>query len=394
MAVAIALVACELFARLVSARDAEGQMRVAGIAVPPVRIGLRAIADNIERYRSSASPFLVYDPDLGWAPRPGATSRDGRAHVDGHGARVTGASPSGNADGARVELFGDSFTFGDESTDEETWGALLEQRLRAGGFDVDVLNFGVNAYGLDQAYLRWRKAGRAMRPAVVVLGLQPENAFRDLNVFRPLYFGNTEVPLSKPRFLLDGDSLRLINSPALPPEEVVGALARFPEHPLALHERFFDAGRANAAWWQKSRLLALAAALLDRERPDAADASLAALASDPEVTGIARRLLARFAAEVADSGAAFLVVYLPRKQEFDEARARGTSWDAGLVAAITAGEAVVRPDGGFAPLGDGDFQPGGHYGRRLNAIVAEALAAPVGAALCEQVPSASPRCAH
>jgi len=54
----------------------------------------------------------------------------------------------------RVALVGDSFTFGMEVPYEDTWGAQLERALAG---DVQVLNFGVDGYGVDQAYLRYRK---------------------------------------------------------------------------------------------------------------------------------------------------------------------------------------------------------------------------------------------
>jgi len=47
---------------------------------------------------------------------------------------------------------GDSFTFGQEVTYEESWGYLLEKAL---GSEFQVLNFGVAMYGVDQAYLRY-----------------------------------------------------------------------------------------------------------------------------------------------------------------------------------------------------------------------------------------------
>jgi hypothetical protein len=52
----------------------------------------------------------------------------------------------------RIVAFGDSFTHGDEVPNQETWEYLLEQSRD----EVEVMNFGVQGYGADQAYLRYK----------------------------------------------------------------------------------------------------------------------------------------------------------------------------------------------------------------------------------------------
>jgi hypothetical protein len=412
LAVAVALAACEVALRLVSRVDRDGNVSVAGIARPPRRPPLRAIAESLERYRAAPAPFLVPDPDLGWAPRPGATSRDGLATIDARGARVAGAdaggalgddgaaapartSPSqGTAPGSRpvVALFGDSFTFGDESPYDDTWGAALERELRERGCDAEVVNLGVNAYGLDQAYLRWRKSGRPLRPSLVVVGFQPENLLRDLNVFRPLYFAGTEIPLSKPRFVLADDGLRIVNSPALPPGGVLDALSRLDRHPLAPHERFHDPDAASR-WWLRSRLVALVAALTGAgSRVPSAD-PYAAAAADHEAREIGRRLVARFAREVAADGGELVVVYLPRREELERIAAGDPIWDGDRVREVVGTARLVEPQGEMLPLREDDFCPAGHYGRRLDAAVGREVASGVIAAWCTSAPPAGCRAA-
>src|SRR5690606_2816732 len=154
---------------------------------------------------------------------------------------------------------GDSFTFGDEVGDDDTWAVALERALAEHGIAAEVLNFGVNGYGTDQAYLRWRRDGRRFAPDVVVYGFQPENALRNLNVFRALYFAATDMPLQKPRFLLEGGAddraLRAIGQPTIAPRDMLAALADLDRQPLAAYDRYappyFD------HWWLRSKLLAL-----------------------------------------------------------------------------------------------------------------------------------------
>lgn len=52
----------------------------------------------------------------------------------------------------RIAIVGDSFTFKLEVPYEKTWGHQFEIALGPGW---QVLNFGVDGYGLDQAFLRY-----------------------------------------------------------------------------------------------------------------------------------------------------------------------------------------------------------------------------------------------
>jgi hypothetical protein len=389
----VSLALCELVIRALGETDGDGQFRLLGSPLRPFRIPFTAIGEAVARYRAADDAFLLYDPVLGWAPRPGGRSRDGLAHANGAGLRAERETPPIAPPGSvRIAIFGDSFTFGDEVALEETWGLDLERVLRGEGFDADVLNFGVNAYGVDQAYLRWHEQGRATHPDVVILGFQPEDALRDQNVFRPLYFAGTNVPLSKPRFVLDGEELRLVNSPTLRPDEMVPALAGIATHPLRPYERFLDA-RYDQAWWQRSKLAAFLVALANG---DNAPGAAGTFRLDPEARDLARRIVERFAAEVEASGARFLVVHLPRREDFD-ARAEGRAlWYAELLDALAVEYPVVEIGVDVKPLREDDFTPHGHYGARLNQLVAAALAPPVVAALCHEgtgrpPPTACPR---
>jgi len=62
----------------------------------------------------------------------------------------------------RVALIGDSNAFSFEVPFEESWGHHLQQLL---GADAQVLNFGVDGYGIDQIYLRYRRDVRPWKPA-------------------------------------------------------------------------------------------------------------------------------------------------------------------------------------------------------------------------------------
>jgi lysophospholipase L1-like esterase len=155
---------------------------------------------------------LEVDPLLGWAPRSSAT-REGETtnSVGMRGSReFTREKPTGVR---RIAVLGDSFTFGLDVDDDETYCAKLERELP--GFEV--LNFGVNGYGTDQQYLRWKRDVALFDPDIVLLGFFLPDVDRNLLSVREML---------KPRFVLEGDELRLIEPPSGSVREHVEGLRR------------------------------------------------------------------------------------------------------------------------------------------------------------------------
>lgn len=319
------------------------------------------------------APRYVYDGDLGWVTRPFATWQGDRYAADAEGARV--AAPGGAHAAApgdlRIAIFGDSFTWGYGVAHGETWGAVLEHALRAAGVPASVRNFGVGGYGMDQAWLRFRKEAPVWRPQHVVFGLQPENARRNLNLIRPLYQRNTNAPFSKPRFLREKGALRLLNHPALPPDALPALLADFERWPFAPYEAFYTPVRRDPP--AMPHLVALLSARL-AARPDEMDA----LSPGTEGGDLARAIVDGFAADVAASGARFHVLLLPTRallagREDAEPLRR-------LLAALSARHDVVDPSEDLAAAlreqgAEAFFADGGHYAAVGHRIAGEALAA-------------------
>ena len=144
----------------------------------------------------------VRDPHLGWPSRVALLGE----HYDRSGSRPVPAFPApGNE---CISLYGDSYTYGAEVSNEEAWGNVL---ARQAGCRVG--NFGVGGYGTDQAVMRF-EANKADSAAISILGLFPVDMLRNVNQYRHLRTG--ESPLGfKPRFIVDGDSLRLVPIPQL-----------------------------------------------------------------------------------------------------------------------------------------------------------------------------------
>jgi hypothetical protein len=132
--------------------------------------------------------LFQHDAVLGWTLRPGFRSELCTIGLDGR--RRDSERPEPIAPAVRVAAFGDSFIFGGDVADRYAIPEVLA-RLDAG---LEVENFGVPAYGLDQAFLRYQREGRPAStgsglaptgPQVVVIGYMAENIFRNVSMFRP-----------------------------------------------------------------------------------------------------------------------------------------------------------------------------------------------------------------
>ncbi len=144
------------------------------------------------------------DAELGWvrAPNPeinAAGMRDDREH-----------RPEPDSGVLRISAFGDSFTYGSDVKLGENWAKVISSTDPS----IEILNYGVGGYGLDQAYLRYLKVGAAHHPRVVFIGFMSENIARNVNVYRGFYSpAFADFFFTKPRFISRGPKLELIPNP-------------------------------------------------------------------------------------------------------------------------------------------------------------------------------------
>lgn len=151
-----------------------------------------------------------FDPLLGWSTKAGSsgyekgTAGEVQYHIDEDGSRRIAGNPTGEA---RIASFGDSYTFGRQVADHETWQSELTSKTNS-----IVLNFGVGNYGLDQAVLKYETTTLPKSVRVVIIGVVPETICRVHSHWKHyLEFGN--ILAFKPRFLLRKDKLVLLQSP-------------------------------------------------------------------------------------------------------------------------------------------------------------------------------------
>jgi hypothetical protein len=197
------LLATASVAATVAAAEIALRLRHGGLAARPL-----SSATAMQMAAATTSYPSAYDPLLGYAPRAGAHGVDNvwrrSVTIGADGLRENGRA---RPPGVPVLVLGDSFTFGDEVDDAETWPAQLEAKLAR-----PVLNGGVFGYGLDQMVLRGEQLldGVARQADVVILSVLPEDVLRCEFSYRYAW---------KPYFALEDGRLALHNVPPPQPHE-------------------------------------------------------------------------------------------------------------------------------------------------------------------------------
>ena len=303
----LTLVALEFLVRALGVTDANGQFTFLQFRLEAQDLPINELRGQIEGYLANKDiANVIYDENLGWTFRPNAIRQGGSFTLNGAGIRSQREySLEPAADTVRIATFGDSFTAGDDVADEQTWSYVLERELLGLGIRAEVLNFGVGAYGMDQAFLRWQQIGRQFAPDIVIFGLQPENLKRNVNVFRQLLHRSGPA-FSKPRFALLDQQLKLLNVPTLPPEQLLAVFEDFSNHPLAPYEFHYQSRFRATRWWSSSRLLSL---VFESLRQGEEEPGIYEPGSEGGELG--KAIVQAFADSVKAEGKEFFVVHLP-----------------------------------------------------------------------------------
>lgn len=192
----------------------------------------------------SAYP-VQYDPILGWIPKEHVS---GNKNVWGtqvtileHGIRSNGSTNTGNVvpDLLPILVVGDSFAFGDEVSDHETWPAILEARL-----GKRVVNGGVFGYGIDQSFLRAKELSEIYKPGVLIFSFIADDIQRcELS---------ERTGVEKPYYVISNSALSLRNVPVPPPRErtSISGIRRILGHSFLIHKIMM---RTLRGFWLQGR---------------------------------------------------------------------------------------------------------------------------------------------
>jgi hypothetical protein len=227
----------------------------------------------------------------------------------------------------RIALIGDSFTFGLEVPYDQTWGHYLERAL---GPEFQVLNFGVDGYGVDQAYLRYRRDVAPWHPEIIILSVIADDFRRTMCVYGFLCFPDSEVPFPKPRFVVSAGKLMRLNSP-LPSADSVFGLASIDQLPFIQYDPAYYATQWNWHFYHAAYSVRFLLSKFPRwPVPEP-------VVSEDAVSLVNAELIRAFVREAKANGSTPIVVFLPSRSTLE-----GT-WGASLKSKEILEASIIEP---------------------------------------------------
>lgn len=315
-----------------------------------------------------AERYFTFDAILGWTVAPDRRSANGLYVSSPAGIRSPSQGltfPERGVSSARIALVGDSFTFGLEVTYEDTWGAQLESAL---GHGIQVLNFGVDGYGADQAYLRYRRDVRPWRPDVVILGLIDHDFVRTMGVYSFLSFGDA-WPFPKPRFVLTQQGIEIVNVP-LPHPEAILTQPSIRDLPFITYDMTYNAADWESHFYDASYFVRFMLSRFPRrsQRPHELWRQ--------EADELNRRIVRKFVEESRAEDSELLIVYMPSRWPLEHYRDMATESEVQRLLRAE-GLAYIDTTPCVRAVPPSERFIAAHYSRRTNARVAQCLLEPV-----------------
>lgn len=371
----------EIVFRFLVSYDEDGNSWIGKRILLPYHLPLEAVQKNVDTVSSSQNSIVVYDSLTGWIPRPGKHDNDFNIH-NALGIRESSKSREFTKEPGRgivrIALFGDSYIYGNEVPFEESIGYYLEQNLKKSGIQAEVLNFGVGAFGMDQAFLRWYYQGQQLSPDIVVMGFQPENAFRNVNMIRAFYSRKEALPLSKPRFIIEADTLRLINHPGLPPAALVPTIRNIKNWPLATHESFYNPDDYEEKLWLKSKLVAYVMNIIAVNRWTIKKTEIKDFNIRKEPAILTLKIMDAFKMNVEKYGAKFYTVHIPRSQDLADKKNNENFVYKDMLQTLEKKMTLIHTEDALMQAAKNTdlsdlFEANGHYSAKGNAAVAKEI---------------------
>ncbi len=176
---------CHVFVKLMSVRDE----RLAATKTEALTEKTRRVIGKLMAGNHPA----MFDKEIGWVPRPSYQWKE--YSISEQGLRGTRVYPETPPDPEkRILCVGDSFTFGYEVDDDQTFPYHGEQMLPG----TEWPNLGITGTGLTQSLMRYRRDGRKFGGKYVVIGFMTKNSKRTVNCFRPFVSPNDITPFTQP----------------------------------------------------------------------------------------------------------------------------------------------------------------------------------------------------
>jgi len=167
----------------------------------------------------------LYQPDalLGWSMKTSlSVNKDGLTFTSNQQGFRSLHNFANDPDKYQIMIVGDSFTFGDEISDEITWPHLLEAKNKK----LNVLNMGGSGYGPDQMLLVLQQQAPRYKPDLIIVAFISDDLNRSMIGFRDF---------KKPKFELQKNALTLKNVPIGSVDEVAAEVRSAAYKPSRIH---------------------------------------------------------------------------------------------------------------------------------------------------------------
>lgn len=322
----------------------------------------------IKRISDDKLGYIRFDRTLGWPIRGDSISADGIYTSNSDGIRGDKNYSLNIPDRkTRITTFGDSFTHGDQVSNKDTWQSLMESKAS----NLEVLNFGVGGYGLDQAYLRFLEHGSKYETDIVIIGFMTENINRNRNRFRPFYFKRTGLPFSKPMFTYINGSLSLIPSYFRKPQDYNELFTNRKTTIQRLGEGdfYYQRGLKSNPYLDWSPAIRLTKVFLSKYFSNLGNPYL----NDPNTLEVTKALFKSFRDKVSSYGQRPIVVIFPNKQDITRCNESKEKRYKPLIDYLRSNNFDFIDLGGQLC----NYKPAevfnGHYNRLGNKIVAETM---------------------
>ena len=383
----VAVVASEIGLRslVVPSRISYGTL--GGGELPPLRIicdGSFADVDRSQWYdelvvdgkkitRGDLWGILREHETIGYVPQEDSTSVNGWWQSNNLGARsrhdLQPAPPEGVQ---RVLVFGDSYAQGSRLRQEQTWTATLDELSNT----TQIVNFGVDGYGMTQSFLRYRDLrDRLDYDAVLLMFVPSADLVRDVNVHRSLLGWQASIVLS--RFIVTDGRLELVPRLYDSLEEVKQHNLDGVGDELRQHLRAYDRAYFRAKYESAPVIGRLVVyKLLARARYSRLEKELAdgLMRSDSEAMKVARGILETLASEVIAVGKRFVLVLLPTDHDvrrYETTPAYREQWDAMVATVCPPATLCIDLMDGLRAAAELDRgYDGSHYGPLVSATIA------------------------
>jgi hypothetical protein len=247
---------------------------------------------------------------LGWSIRPNVTAEiEGKRYTSNSiGIRSLREYQPQKPEGTtRIAAFGPSFTGGWEVDDQEVWTVQIETE-RA---DLEVMNWGVGAYGTDQSLLRYQTKGVDYKPDIVLIGYEEDNLWRNVNRYRPYYIPPTGAPFPKPIYHLKQEQLQLIEVPFNSFDTFFKTLQNQPDQFIELTcplDYFCEEEKYRSHPFDGLASFRLLRTLLYETRESPTETKL----TDTQVKLLSLRIITQFVEEVVKEQSTPVVIFYPQ----------------------------------------------------------------------------------